>query len=170
MPRLPDKAQKQFVSNDDKLQISVDMTRDAIFEYLLTKRKTNIIADLVFYAYRDFRYIELEPFLKAAIERSPVSIEGTKNKDIEQIANEIGNFENFSIYDEPYRLALPDEVWNFKRGDGIEKALLLANIIKSRDDASLVIIIDNGECALKTAKQTFIFKTSKQIEQSEWKF
>ncbi len=34
-----------------------------------------------------------------------------------------------SIYDEAGRLAQPDEVWNYGRGDGVEKALLLANVL-----------------------------------------
>ena len=43
-----------------------------------------------------------------------------------------------SIYD-GNRLALPDEVWNFRRGDGIEKAFLLADfIIQKNPEASLV--------------------------------
>ena len=42
-----------------------------------------------------------------------------------------------SIYDGK-RLALPDEVWNFRRGDGIEKALLLADFIIHKDNSSTV--------------------------------
>ena len=33
---------------------------------------------------------------------------------------------NESIYDGPARLAQPDEVWNFRRGDGLERALTVA--------------------------------------------
>ncbi len=40
-----------------------------------------------------------------------------------------------SIYDDQ-RLALPDEVWNFRRGDGIEKALLLADYIIQKDNSA----------------------------------
>ena len=34
-----------------------------------------------------------------------------------------------SIYDGPARLAQPDEVWNFGRGDGLEKCLVAANAL-----------------------------------------
>ena len=44
-----------------------------------------------------------------------------------------------SIYDGK-RLALPDEVWNFKRGDGIEKALLLADFLIHKNNSSTVSI------------------------------
>jgi hypothetical protein len=37
-------------------------------------------------------------------------------------------------------MAQPDEVWNFDRGDGLEKAICLANVIRARrpdDELSL---------------------------------
>ncbi len=43
------------------------------------------------------------------------------------------------------RCALPDEVWNYQRGDGIEKAVLLANVIKSRYPEKEVKISIEGE-------------------------
>jgi hypothetical protein len=44
---------------------------------------------------------------------------------------ELNKWPDESIY-EGNRLAMPDEVVNFKRGDGIEKAICLANVIGSR--------------------------------------
>ena len=46
----------------------------------------------------------------------------------QEVYNILHDMPDESIY-EGKRLALPDEVWNFKRGDGIEKALLLADFI-----------------------------------------
>ena len=37
-----------------------------------------------------------------------------------------------SIYDDPRRMAQPDEVWNFSRGDGLEKAIAMANMARAR--------------------------------------
>ena len=51
---------------------------------------------------------------------------------MEQLAAQVESFPNQSIY-EGKRLAQPDEVWNFRRGDGIEKALLLFDILKYRN-------------------------------------
>ncbi len=39
---------------------------------------------------------------------------------------------NKSIYDSS-RLAQPDEVWNYRMGDGLERAICLANILKNRN-------------------------------------
>ena len=30
-------------------------------------------------------------------------------------------------------IAQPDEVWNYRRGDGLEKAICLANVIRARE-------------------------------------
>ena len=49
-------------------------TREEIIARLETVRGRNELADLAFYAYRDLNRTEAEPFLKAALERSPVSI------------------------------------------------------------------------------------------------
>ena len=37
-----------------------------------------------------------------------------------------------SIYEGETRLAQPDEVWNFRSGDGIERLILLANLFRAR--------------------------------------
>ena len=47
------------------------------------------------------------------------------------VFHQLSSWPNESIYD-GNRLALPDEVVNFQRGDGLEKAVTLINIIKSR--------------------------------------
>jgi hypothetical protein len=62
-----------------------------------------------------------------------------------------------SIYDGP-RLAQPDEVWNFKTGDGLEKAILLANVWKKRhpaDKIELTVQPDRAELTLGDRPVTF---------------
>jgi hypothetical protein len=68
-----------------------------------------------------------------------------------------------SIYD-GYRLSLPDEVWNFKRGDGIEKALLLADFILLKDNSkSLKIEINNHEVNVYYNEAVFSFVSYKKL-------
>ena len=55
-----------------------------------------------------------------------------------------------SIYDGASRCATPDEVWNFSRGDGLEKCLLVANAL-SLDAGE--IVVDGGEAALVHANR-----------------
>jgi hypothetical protein len=50
-----------------------------------------------------------------------------------------------SIYPESCRLAQPDEVWNYGRGDGLEKALTLANILRSRDPEARFAVEHSGK-------------------------
>jgi hypothetical protein len=72
-----------------------------------------------------------KPFFKAVFERNPVSIEHFRDKEMQLIFETMQSWPNESIYD-GNRLALPDEVVNFQRGDGIEKAITLMNIARSR--------------------------------------
>ena len=68
-----------------------------------------------------------------------------------------------SIYDGP-RLAQPDEVWNFQTGDGLEKAILLSNVWKSRHPEDEIILTATSECIeLKLAAQTITFASSKGL-------
>jgi hypothetical protein len=73
---------------------------------------------------------------------------------------------NESIYDER-RLALPDEVWNFRRGDGIEKALLLADFLIHKNPVETVSIeIDNKNVSLKHGKKEFVFTSEKKLKKN----
>ena len=51
--------------------------------------------------------------------------------------------QNSSIYDAA-RLAQPDEVVNFKTGDGLEKAFVLANVMRNRTPGQVVTIHSEG--------------------------
>jgi hypothetical protein len=72
------------------------------------------------------------PFTKAAIERNPVCIEALKGKTIDEAYYTLISMPDNSIYS-GNRLAQPDEVWNFGLGDGMEKAFVLMNYMKSID-------------------------------------
>jgi len=70
---------------------------------------------------------------------------------------------NISIYD-GRRLAQPDEVANYKTGDGLEKALLLANVIRQRDpEQDIKITVDNNDVVLKAQSQ-YRFVSDKGFE------
>lgn len=150
-PRLPESKASEVKS--EPIKISVGQNPEQIIEYLQSIRSSNVTADLAFYAYRDMSRCEWEPFIKAATERNPVSIEALKNKSIEQVYEEINRWDNESIYDGK-RLGQPDEVANYLTGDGVEKAILLANVIHSREpDKSIEIDIDDNEVLVKTTVQ-----------------
>jgi len=56
---------------------------------------------------------------------------------------------NISIYDGK-RLAQPDEVANYQTGDGLEKAFLLANVMRQRKpEQDIRITVDNNDVMLK---------------------
>jgi hypothetical protein len=104
---------------------------------------------------------EWEPFLKAAFERNPVSIEYFKDCDLPTAYCQLNEWPNESIY-EGNRLALPDEVINYQRGDGIEKAITLVNIARSKHkNISMEQIAD--KIVVKSTNLRFEFHTSKTI-------
>lgn len=150
-PRLP--ASEASEVKPEPIKISVGQNPEQIIEYLESIRSSNVTADLAFYAYRDMSRCQWQPFIKAATERNPVSIETLKDKSIEQVYEELTRWDNESIYDGK-RLGQPDEVVNYQTGDGVEKAILLANVIRSREpDKSIEIDIDDNEVLVKTTAQ-----------------
>ena len=168
-PRLPDAGKKEFVPGGESLGISLGMTREEIMERLRSIRGRNDTADLAFYAFRDLRLAEPLPFLTAAMERNPVSIEGASGMEIGDIVKKLAEMPDHSIYDGPGRLAQPDEVWNFGRGEGLEKAILLASILHSRmprEDIS--IEIHPGRALLHAGKEEYEFVTRKGLGQQIW--
>ena len=106
------------------------MDRDDIVAYLESIGDQNASADLAFYAARDMTRCDWAPYLKACLERNPACIEATKNRSDDELFQCLETMDTDSIYDGP-RLAQPDEVWNFKTGDGLEKAILLSNVWKN---------------------------------------
>ncbi|MHC4426033.1 MAG: hypothetical protein ACYSYV_08060, partial [Planctomycetota bacterium] len=117
---------QQFVGKlaDFVHEIPVERSRAQTLAYLQQKRQSNATADLAFYAYRDMESCDWVPFVKAAVERNPVSTEMASSMSVEQVYAWLGQMKNISIYDGK-RLAQPDEVANYRTGDGLEKAFLL---------------------------------------------
>ena len=69
-----------------------------------------------------------------------------------------------SIYDGPSRLAQPDEVWNYRTGDGLEKCLLAANILGGTE-----IRLANGTAALMAGERAICkFPTAKRPRDTVW--
>jgi len=133
----------------DPIEISPEQGREKIIDYLRHKRQSNTTADLAFYAYRDMESCRWAPFVKAAMERNPVSITMAGSMSVEQVYEWLGKMQNDSIYDSS-RLAQPDEVANYRTGDGVEKAFLLANVIHERDPKQdMEIIADKNNVTLK---------------------
>jgi hypothetical protein len=152
---------KNFLPTEP-IEISNEQTREQIIEYLQAKRQVNSTADLAFYAYRDMDTCDWQPFVKAAFERNPVSTAMSKNMKIEDVYAWLSKIKNDSIYDGK-RLAQPDEVANYATGDGLEKALFLANVIRERDSLQKVeITADNGDVILK-AQSVYRFCSSKDL-------
>lgn len=143
-PRLPQQAEKQ-VRQIAPIVLTADMDRSAVIAQLATLRQSNDVVDLAFYASRDMRCCDWAPFMKAALERNPVSVVGTKSMSDQELIDCFSAMEAESIYSVG-RLAQPDEVWNFQRGDGVERAICLANIWKSRypqQQISLIVSADS---------------------------
>lgn len=131
-PRLPHTEQVTFDATEGAFDITPAMTREEILAHIEFMRTRNPTADLAFYAWRDLSRTDIAPFLYAAMTRNPVSRVQARDREIAQLVVEFNAWTNESIYEESFRVAQPDEVWNFKRGDGFEKALLLGNILQDR--------------------------------------
>lgn len=72
-----------------------------------------------------------------------------------------------SIY-EGERIAQPDEVWNFRTGDGFEKAAALANIARSRGTSGLVLLREGGRVRLQAGDQVWEFASAKPMQDARW--
>jgi len=163
-PKIPDPARNFKVT--DRLQISIEHSREDIINIINEHLENSETARLTQYVYRDMDKIDWLPFIKAAIERNPVSFTELNEKNNYEVYSLLKGFPVVSIY-EGNRLALPDEVWNFKRGDGIEKALLLADFLLHKDKTSAVTItIDNKEVLLSSGGHQFHFISHKHLKKS----
>jgi hypothetical protein len=143
--KLP--TEQKHYEKTEPLIISPDWSREQIIDYLKSMRDKSLTADLAFYAYRDMDSCDWRPFLKAAMERCPVSIEACKEKSDQQVYAWLHSMSNESIYD-GNRLAQPDEVVNYTTGDGVEKALTLANILCARNPGKTIELDIAGQDAI----------------------
>ena len=160
-PKLPT-PDKNFIAAEP-LKIDPKLDRDEIIDYLRHIRRHNATADLAFYAYRDMTTCDWLPFVKAALERNPVSIKAAENMSLNQTYDWLQAMKDASIYD-GNRLAQPDEVANYHSGDGLEKALLLANVIRCRNtEQDITITVDNNEVVLRAGDE-YRFASAKGLE------
>ena len=161
-PRLPEIAGKRLVASPP-LALEPAMSRAEILSRLEAQRATHPVADLAFYAYRDLAKCDWAPFLKAALERNPVSVKGAEKLSDEQALELLAGWPDESIYDGS-RLALPDEVWNYRRGDGLERALTLANLWKARHaQDALTLTTDGGTVTLRLGARSVTWPSRKGL-------
>jgi len=150
-PRLPHREGHTEFKAGPRLELTPDMSREAIVAYLESIRAHHPSADLAFYAARDFARVDWAPLVHAAMERNPVAVHALKEMGDEEAAATLLALSDESIYDGT-RVAQPDEVWNYKRGDGLERLLCLANVWKARHpDAHLSLIIEPSSATLHGA-------------------
>ncbi len=164
-PQLPEIEGKEFIETKP-IVLSNDLSREEIINYLESRRTDNEVADLAFLAYREIKGKDyLKAFLKAALDRNPVTLVGSKNMSIDDAFLYLNGLGNTSIYSDN-RLAQPDEVWNFSTGDGLEKGIALLDITRNRgleswletSDGSAKIIVDGHIYEFKTDKSVEIVK------------
>jgi len=154
---------KNFLQTDSSIEISIEQSREQIIDYLQQLRRINPTVELSFYAYRDMETCDWIPFIKAAVERNPVSVHMAKAMSIGQAYAWLDKMENISIYDGK-RLAQPDEVANYKTGDGLEKAFLLANIIHERNPEQDIEIIAVKNDVILRGQNEYRFVSVKGLE------
>ncbi len=142
-PELPEIGNKTF-NGPGPIAIQPGMQRDEIIAYLDSIRTTHTVADLSFYSSRDLGVTHWEPFLKAALERNPVIVVDTRELSDSDLIQRIQEMTNESIYDGS-RIAQPDEVWNFQRGDGLERAIALSNVWRVRYPESKIELSSNEQ-------------------------
>ncbi|MCX6333769.1 MAG: hypothetical protein NT092_05630 [Bacteroidia bacterium] len=168
-----------FISTDPKIPqsdkeyttpaipvISTGDSRHDIMNAILGSVAKSELSLLTLYVYRQMDKIDWLPFIKAAIDRNPVCFNDLNDKSLEDIYVIMSALPNESIYDYK-RLALPDEVWNFRRGDGIEKALLMADVIINRNKGAEVNLkIDHKSASLDYDHHKFEFTSIKQFRKT----
>jgi hypothetical protein len=164
VPKIPD--HEKNYQKTYRLEISSEKSRDEIVDEVLNSSEHSELSRLALYIYRQMDRIDWIPFLKAAIERNPVCFTDLNGKKISEVYHILQAMPDESIY-EGQRLALPDEVWNFKRGDGIEKALLMADfLIHRHPDSNIEIGISNHEVTVGFEERKIHFRSHKKFKKS----
>lgn len=163
-PKIPDPS-KNFIGSE-RLRIKTEHSREEIIDMIYQNQVSSDTALLALYVFRDMDKIDWRPYIKAAIERNPVSFTELNEKTNYEVYSLLKELPVESIYT-GNRLALPDEVWNFKRGDGIEKAFLLADFLLHKDKSATVSIrINNDEVLLSSGSHQFHFISHKKLKKS----
>ncbi len=166
-PRFPDHdGPKEFVPGP-AIELPSGLSRDDVRARIEAARDANPVADLAFYTFRDLSCTDWAPFVRAAVERSPVSIKGAEGQSEDALIATLSAWPGESIYDGA-RAAQPDEVWNYRRGDGVEKALCLANILKARrggpaSAGPIRIAVEPARVRLSAGRRTVEWPSSKGL-------
>jgi len=168
-PKLPDIHSKKIVETAPIILNAKD-GRENLIAQIYSQAKNSATANLAISAFRDIRHCGIKPFMKAAFERNPVCVEELRDKNFDEIYEILKKFENISIYKEDFRLAQPDEVYNFGRGDGLEKAILLATVIFRRTQTIPQIRNNKELVEVVFEEKTLSFESGKKILLSEEKF
>ena len=163
-PKIPD-INKNY-AEPNNLIITTKDSREKIINKIIKHSTRSELSVLTLYVYRLMDKIDWLPFIKAAIERNPVSFIDLAGKSASEVFEILNVLPDESIY-VGNRLALPDEVWNFRRGDGIEKALLFADYLIHMDSCSKISIdINNDKVILKIYEDVYQFKSNKNFNKS----
>lgn len=168
VPRLPDESAKMF-RRSAPIELTEVSSAEQALDAISALRGTNESCDLAFSAFRDLSRSPWKPFLKAAFERNPVSVNALKELSVDALYARLNALAEQSIYNEPFRIAQPDEVWNYGRGDGLEKAITLAATIKSQDPGEMVLIDKSGDTIRVAGKEgkSYKFTSSKSVRLPE---
>jgi len=168
-PRLPSTEGLTFDGGEVPVRLTTDMTREEVFAHVESLRSRNTTAELAFYAWRDLSRTSSAPFILAAMERNPVSREGAAAWSEAELVARVAEWDSVSIYDGAARLAQPDEVWNFRRGDGFEKALLVANVLRGRGMGPMRLTREGPRAVLSEASRTLCaFPSAKAPAETAW--
>lgn len=169
-PQLPKEDEKTFTVSASPLALTLDQTREDVITMLLERRDDHEAARLAFYAYRDLLHIPYEPYLKACIERNPVCVEGSADLSMDALLETCDSMPSESIYEGDGRLAQPDEVWNYGRGDGLEKAVMIATILHARAPSALTLNVTETSVTLESDGKVYTFSTGKRVPPSVWHY
>ncbi|HMO50005.1 MAG TPA: hypothetical protein PKE26_04125 [Kiritimatiellia bacterium] len=162
-PRFPDHGVTKHYSAGPAIPLTPDMSRRDMMDTLNDLRDRHPVADLAFYAQRDFHATDWRPFLIAALQRNPVCLAGSRDWSLDHVVATVSSWTGDSIYDEG-RMAQPDEVWNYRRGDGAEKAILLLTILTARfPDLECRLIFRPGEAVLEHHELHAAFPSAKNM-------
>ena len=163
-PRWPDAGQPRQFIRGPAIDLPPGLSRDDIIAALEAARAENPVADMAFHAFRDLSRVDPRPYLKAAIERSPVCIAAARALETPMVVACLREMADESIYDST-RAAQPDEVWNAHRGDGFEKAVALAAVLHARKPDVPFALRAAGETAILAFDGTeYAFPTRKGLD------
>jgi hypothetical protein len=164
-PDLPDATRKSFTPYH--CSFPPDTSWEHIYDHLCSTRDTEELAGLALMAYRDMRVSPWKPFCKAALNRNPVCVQGAQQRhsSLDEVYQYLDSLPGESIYDGT-RMAQPDEVWNYGRGDGLEKALCFMNIASHREPDARITLEGDGPsdlCVRMDRSRTFPFSSGKDV-------